>query len=442
MPRLVKESVTRTLIKMAVPMLAGSFSLSAYNLTDTWFVSRLGTTALAAMAFTFPVVLLLRFVMHGLGTGAMAVVARALGGNKHHTATRLTTHGILLIFIISCLITIAGIMTIRPIFVHLGATGEILSMTRQFMTIWYCGMPVMALQLMLGSVIIGAGNAKAASFLMVAGTLINFILDPIMIFGLIGFPRMEIQGAAIATVLSQAAVLAVAIYIIHTKHQLISFSLYSAKKIFVSWKRILSIGLPSVLSSILTPLSSAVVIAIIASFDSSAVAAFGVASRIEIFAFMIPMTVGMSLIPFVAQNYGAKRFDRIRTARKGAMIFALIFGFITAGLFFIIARPMASLFSNDPDVIRVLVKYICITCFGYGFLEVHRYAGFCMTGIHKPVSSVILNSIRVVLLLIPLSLLGARLFGLSGIFWGRLITDFLCGIIGIVWTGRVLRTMR
>ncbi len=441
MAKLVRESVSKTIITMALPMLAGTFALNAYNLTDTWFVSRLGTQALAAMSFTFPVVLFLRFVMHGLGMGTMALVAHALGGQDKDTAARLTTHGIFLTLLFSILITILGISTISLIFEALGATGKILRLTEQFMQIWYCGVPVMFVQLLLGSVIMGSGNTRAASLLMVSGTVLNCILDPIMIYGLLSFPRMELRGAALATVLSQGFVLVMALYIAHARYRLISFHPHSIHEIIASWKRILHIGIPSMLSSILTPISSAVIIAIVAWFGSSAVAACGVASRIEMFAFMIPMTVGMSLVPFVAQNYGAKRIDRISTARKGTMLFAIFFGLTTAGIFFLTVRSMANIFSDDPAVIDILVKYVCITCLGYGFLEVHRYTGFFLTGIHQPVSSVLLNIIRVVVLLIPLSLLGAKFYGLTGLFLGRLITDIFCGIIGIIWTGKVLRKM-
>ncbi|MFA5260942.1 MAG: MATE family efflux transporter [Candidatus Omnitrophota bacterium] len=442
MPKLVKDGVFITLIRMAVPMLAGTFAINAYNLTDTWFVSRLGTNSLAAMTFGFPVIMLLSFIIRGIGTGAMAVVARALGGRKQETAARLTTHAISLVLIFAGIIAAVGLVTIKSLFSRLGAGGETLAFTEQYMTIWYLGMPVMAVQIMLGDVIIGAGNTKAMSLLMVGGTIVNFIFDPIMIFGFLGFPRMGIAGAALATVLSQSTVLVATFYVLHKKHRLISFLPYSWRRIFVSWRRILFIGLPNVFSSILTPISTAVVIKLVSGFGNSAIAACGIATRIEMFAFMIPMTVGMSLVPFVAQNYGANRFDRIQAARKGTMSFALIFGFVVGGIFFAAVRPLAGLFSSDQGVIDVLVQYISVTCFGYGFLEVYRYSGFCLTGIHQPVDSAILNGIRVVVFLIPMSFAGAKFFGLKGVFWGRLITDILSGIIGIVWTKKILTNRR
>lgn len=439
MSLLVKDRVLYTVIRMAVPMLAGTFAMNAYNLTDTWFVSRLGTNALAAMSFTFPVIMLLVFIMRGLGTGAMTVVAHALGRGKQQTAARITTHAVFLSSILALCLTVAGLLTIKPLFARLGATGEVLILTQQYMWIWYCGLVIRVVQIMFADVIIGSGNTKAVSFLMVGGTVLNFILDPMMIFGLWGCPKMGMQGAALATVISEALVLVAAFYFIHKKHHLIIFVSHSRLRIISSWRRILRIGIPAILSSILTPISAAVVIKIVSGFGYAAVAAIGVASRIEMFAFMIPMTVGMSLVPFVAQNYGARRFDRIRAVQKGAMLFALIFGVIIAGVFFIIARPLGELFSSDPKVVDILVRYIYITCLGYGFMEVHRYAGFCMIGIHQPISSVFLNTIRMIILMIPLAYFGAKLFGIYGIFWGRLITDICSAVIGIIWTRKIIK---
>jgi putative MATE family efflux protein len=439
MALLVKDKISKTVLRMAIPMLAGTFAMNAYNLTDTWFVSRLGTNALAAMSFTFPVVMLLGFIMRGLGTGAMTVVAHALGRGKHQTAARITTHATFLSSILALCLTVAGLLTIKPLFTQLGATGEVLVFTQQYMWIWYFGLVIRVVQMMFADIIIGTGNTKAVSLLMVAGTVLNFILDPMMIFGLWGCPKMGIQGAAMATVISEALVLVAAFYFIHKKYQLILFVSHSRRRIVASWRRILRIGIPTTLSSILTPVSAAVVIKIVSRFGQAAVAAIGVASRIEMFAFMIPMTVGMSLVPFVAQNYGARRFDRIKAVQEGAMLFALIFGCIIAGIFLFIARPLGELFSSDPEVVNILVRYIYITCFGYGFLEVHRYAGFCMIGIHRPISSAFLNTIRVIVLMIPLAYFGAKLFGISGIFWGRLITDICSAAIGIVWAGKILK---
>jgi Na+-driven multidrug efflux pump len=243
---------------------------------------------------------------------------------------------------------------------------------------------------------------------------------------------MGIRGAALATIISEGIVMVSAFFLLLRRYRLLSFARATASSILSSWERILRIGVPSILSSVLNPLSSGVVTRLVAGFGVAAVAAFGVAGRIEMFAFMIPMTVGMSLLPFIAQNFGAGRMDRVRIVYRGATAFAFGFGLAIALAFTFAARLLAGFFTTDPEVTGVLVRYIRITCFGYGMLEVHRYATFCMTGIHKPMISTALNALRLIVLLVPLAYLGARIVGLAGMFWARLATDVLAGATGVI----------
>jgi Na+-driven multidrug efflux pump len=273
---------------------------------------------------------------------------------------------------------------------------------------------------------------------MVASTLFNVFFDLGFIFGHFGLPRMGIAGAALATIISQAIALASALFLLNHKIRLMVFSAATVKEILTTWLKTLKFGLPGALGLMLNPLAAGIITKLVAGYGNAAVAASGVAGRIEMFAFMIPMTVGMSLMPFIAQNYGAGRMDRIRAARKGTMLFAALYGIFIALLFVIFAGPMARLFSDEKAVIDVLKAYIYITCAGYGMLEVHRYSGFCMTGTHEPLRASFLNIIRIGILLVPLSLLGGALFQLNGIFLGRLLTDLTAGSIGNWWSARML----
>jgi putative MATE family efflux protein len=302
MSKLVTNNVLGTMVKMAIPMLAGTFAMNMYNLTNAYFVSRLGTDPLAAISFTFPVIMLLMFLTRGLGTGAMTLVAHAIGGKETKTASTLTSHAILLSIVFAIIMSIIGILTMKPLFSRLGATGEVLDLTVQYMQIWYLGAVIMVVQMTTSDILIGTGNTKAISFLMVGGTIINVFLDIGLIFGKFGMPRMGIVGAAVATLISQAISLSGAIYILNHRMKLIDFSALKAGSVFKSWGKILHFGVPGALGMILTPISSMVITKMVAEYGNAAVAASGVATRIEMFAFMIPMTVGMSLIPFVAQK--------------------------------------------------------------------------------------------------------------------------------------------
>ncbi len=419
-------------------MLAGMFALTMYQLANAWFVSRLGTEALAAISFTFPAVMFLMLVTRGLGSGAMTLVAHAIGEKDHRKAATLTTHTLIFSVFFATFISIAGLLTIRPVFSGLGASGEILGMTASYMKVFYLGAIVMVFHLIASDIIISTGNTKAVSALMLGSLFLYIFLDMGLIFGRFGMPQMGIAGAALATLLSEAAAMLIAFFILVKKAKLIAFDTLLPGQIVRSWGKILTFAIPGALGMVLTPISSAVITRLIAGYGNAAVAAMGVASRVEMFAFMIPATVGVPLIPFIAQNYGAKRIDRIKKARKGAMTFAILYGIFIGLLLIVFARPIAGIFSTETAVMKVLCSYMYITSMGYGMMEVHRYAGFTMTGTHKPMRATMLNVFRVVILLIPFSVTGSVLFGLEGIFWGRLLTDITAGMVGIWWSGRVL----
>jgi putative MATE family efflux protein len=434
---LVQQSVKRTLFTMAFPMLAGTFAMNAYSLTDTWFVSRLGTLPLAAMGFTFPVVMLMTCVARGIGIGVTTLVSHAIGRHDHGDAARLVTHGVVLTLGVTVVMSVGGYLSIGPVFRRLGADARTLPMIGDYMRTWYLGALSMALPMLGNGILLSAGDSRAASRFMILGTMLNAILDPIMIFGYLGCPAMGIRGAALATVIAQGVSTAWLLQLLYKKHRLLVFERWGLGDYQASFRRIIGFAVPSVLSMILMPVSAAVITWILSGFGNEAVAACGAAARIEMFAFVIPMALGISLIPFVSQNHGAGRLDRIREAQAASTRFALLYGGVVGVVFFLGAPWLASAFSNDPTVIGILVSYIRIICFGYGMMEVHRYCTFFLTGLHRPASSTLLNAIRVLAFLIPLSCLGARLWGVRGVFVGRLVTDLAVGGIGLVWVTRI-----
>lgn len=431
---LVRGGVTRTLFSMALPMLAGTFAMNAYSLTDAWFIAQLGTHPLAAMGFIFPVVMLLTCVARGIGSGVTTLVSYAVGRQDHPDAAKLLTHGMVLTLGITVLMSVAGYILIVPVFTKLGADAKTLPLISDYMRIWYIGSISMTLPMVGSGVLISMGDSKAASWLMILGTVINALLNPIMIFGHLGCPAMGIAGSALATVVAQTISTIWLVHLLWRKYHLIAWQ----RGVGDSMRRIIVFAVPSILSMVLMPISATVITKILSGFGNEAVAASGTATRIESFAFMVPMALGISLTPFVSQNFGANCMDRVRKAQKVATRFALSYGGLVTVVFFIGARWLASIFTADPKVTETLVLYIRIISFGYGMMEVHRYCGFFLTGMQKPVSATVLNAIRVLVLLIPCSFLGARFWGIIGVFGGRLVTDIVVGGIGIAWVSRTL----
>lgn len=437
---LVHRSVRRTLFTMAFPMLAGTFAMNAYNLTDTYFVAQLGTLPLAAMGFTLPAVFLLTFLAAGVGTGVTTLVSHAIGRGDHDGAAKLVSRGLTLVIIVTTLLSVTGYLTMGPLFRLLGAKGETRVLVMQYMGVWFLGSITMSIPMLGNGILISSGDSAAASGCMIFGTLLNVPLDWMMIFGHGGFPPMGMRGAALATIISQAASTALLFYLLG-RRRLLLFRRWPIREYLDSFARIARFAVPSILSMMLFPISAAVITFILSRLGDHAVAAAGAAGRIESFAFIVPMALGMSLTPFVSQNFGAGRTDRIREALGLATRFAVVYGVAIAAAFFIAAPGLAAIFTDDPKVHEVLVAYIRIISFGYGMMEVHRYCGFFMTGLHRPVNTTLLNGLRVIVFLIPLSALGAHFGGYRGVFFGRLATDLIVGAVALVWVSRVVRSL-
>lgn len=430
-----------TLVRMAVPMLGGTFAMNAFNLADTWFVAKLGTVPLAAMGFSFPVVMVLITLSLGLGMGATTVVSHAYGAGDQELAKRLTTHAILLSLIVVVVVSIVGLATIEPVFRMLGAGPEVMPDIRGYMQVWYLGVVFLVIPMVVNNIIRATGDTVRPSLVMALTSGLNLVLDPIFIFGFLFVPAMGIKGAALATVLSRSISCVAALWFLIGKYDLVTFERLRWGNVWRSWKSILRIGLPSCVTNILMPVAGGIITYLLAQHGPAAVAAAGVAGRLEMFAFMVPMALGISLVPFVGQNFGAGRLDRVKEGIFYGNTFAFSYGIFIAAIFWIFAPQLGGLFSDDGEVVAILTEYLRIVPLGYGLLEIQRYSGFLMNGVNKPMQSMVLNGLRILVLLIPLALIGNRAFGLFGIFWARLITDVISGLVGVVWSLAILRRL-
>lgn len=424
---------------MAWPMLAGTFAMNAYGLTDGWFVARLGTLPLAAMAFTIPVTMLMTCIAIGLGSGTTTLMSHALGRGDKNAAARIVTHGITLVIVISIGLAVLCYLFADWIFSRLGADAETMPMIHAFMNTWYLGAPFIAMPMLASGVLISSGDSATASRRMVISAVINAVLNPLFIYGYLGLPAMGIRGSALATVIAQGVCSIWILWVLHRRHHLLKFGAPVWRGALASIRHILGFGIPGMMSMLLMPMASSVMTWILSRFGTAVIAANGAAGRIEMIAFVIPMALGISLTPFISQNFGAGRIDRVNEGVKLAIRFALLYGLFAAAVFCSLAHVIAAAFSEDPAVVAVLTAYIRITAIGYGMTEVHRYCTFFLIGLQRPAQAMALDVLRVAILLAPISYIGAIVVGAYGVFWGRLIADILCGSMGMLWvahTGR------
>lgn len=433
--------VGTTMLKTACAMLAGTLAMSGYNLADTFFVGQLGGEApLAAMGFTFPVVMFVGCIFHGTGGGIMATMAHALGRNDSKQAALLVSSGLLLVSIMAVLLAAIGILSADWLFAAFGAEGETLVQVRRYMDVWYFGCFTAGLSMEGNKALIAAGKPKSASGMTILGMLVNVALDPLFIFGFGPVPGMGIRGAAIATVLSQM-VSAGTIIVILRRAELLHFRRIALPRLFEAWRAIIRYAIPGILGMLLFPIGNAVTTRITASFGDAAVAAVSAASRLEMVAFVFPMAVGITLMPMIAQNYGAKLYSRVRQCLRFAIGTAAFFLIIMGAVFIIFAPKIVVFFTPEQSVQEIMVMYLRIIPYGLFMVEIFRFSGFAFTGCGRPNTDAWLKATRVIGLHIPLSLLAMVLGNLPGLFWARLASDILSGIIALILAWRFVHRL-
>lgn len=414
-------------------MVVGLFAIVAFNLVDTFFVAQLGTRHLAAMSFTFPVVMLVVSVALGLGTGAAVVIAGAIGEGDAHRVRRLTTHALVLSVLIVALLVTVGLFTIDPLFTLMGATPDILPLVREYMTIWYLGMIFVVVPMVGNNAIRATGDMKYPSAIMVTAGVVNAVLDPFLIFGWAGLPRMGLAGAALATVFARALTFIASLAILHFREKMLDFSLWRLRSILDSSRRILYIALPTAATRVLTPLAMGVITRIAAGFGPVAVAAVGAGTRVQAFALIVIGSLSAVLVPFIGQNWGAGKFERVRLARTYANRFSLGWGVFCVAALLLSAGAIARIFSDEPDVIGNITLYLWIVPLGYGLQGVCLLTGAALNAINRPLSGALLNLVRMFALHVPLAYIGSRFFGLTGLFGGMALASVIAGAAAVPW---------
>ena len=429
--------IGRTLARMTVGMLVGHISMTIFNITDTYFVAKLGTQQLAAMSFTFPVVFFIGSLVFGLGTGASSVISRAIGQGDPYRVQRLTTHVIILSFICAVVLSMLGLLLSRPLFYMMGARGEVLEMTLIYMRIWFWGSTFMFIPMVGNAAIRATGDSTIPGIIMAISSLMNLVLDPLMIWGWGPIPPMGIAGASWATVIARVVSLAAALAILHFRKRMIAFEPLRWSQMRESWAQLLQVGLPAAATNVLMPVTMVFITRLVAGHGVAAVAAAGAGGRVDMFALMVVNSLGSVLMPFVGQNWGAGKFHRIREAHRRGQLFAMAWGLGCMVLFFAAARPIAGLFTSDAAVVDDMVLYLRILPIGYGLMGVTTLVGFGMNGINQSVRWAALNAVRLLVLILPLSFLGGRLFGLGGIFGGIVLGNMTAGALGWAWLARL-----
>lgn len=426
-------SVHRHLVKLTGYMMLGLVSVMGASLMEIIYIGRVGTDELAAIGFTFPLVMILQGISMGLGIGASSVVARTMGLGDKDKARRLITHSFVLVFILIFVFALSAYSNLRPFFQLLGATGVILNLAIDYMTLWLIGLPFFTVALVGSTLMRAMGDAVTPGYLMAVGSGLHIIIAPFFIFGLSGAPEMGLSGAAISFVLARSVSFMMYSYIMIFRDKLLHFGMAG---FVASCRDILHVGLPAIASNLIAPVSMTVITRLLAGHGSVVVAGYGVASRIESLVVIIVWALAMSISPFVGQNWGAGYFDRVKRALRLANGFAMIWGIVAYTILFFTSGFLVSLINEDPEVVNAAVSYLLIVPLTIGFMGVMANSTSSFNALGKPVPPLIISILQMLIIYLPLALLGDRFFGYIGIYIAGAVTITFVGTLSWFWVNR------
>lgn len=437
--RLTDGPVGKHLVDMTVPMLFGIFTMMMQAFADAYFIGHVGNRQLAALSFAFPILMITTSVAIGLGAGTSSVVARAIGAHDHRRAQRLATDSLLLSFLVTAVICAVGVATIGPLFRTMGAPEDMIPLIAGYMTILYSGVPFVVVGMVGMSSMRATGDTRVPGMLMVGASIANVILDPILIFGVGPIPAFELNGAAMAALISRGGICIGTMFLMHRRDQLLSFNKPRAADLRKSWVDILHVGIPAAGTNVIIPVATAVITAMIARYGPDAVAGFGVASRIESVTLVVFYAMSAVIGPFVGQNLSAGKADRIFLALRLCTLFCLGFGLLIAALLALGSTWLPGFFSDSPDVTRVAAMFLWIAPVSYGTYGMVMVMNASFNGMGKPMPAVMVSVARMAVVYVPLALVGDLLFGVAGIFGAYAIANVFTGFFAYAWAKSVIQ---
>ncbi|MFP4456756.1 MAG: MATE family efflux transporter [Clostridia bacterium] len=425
---LTKGSIKQHFVRLVIPTIGGMLAFTIFNLTDTYFVSKLGTDSLAAMGFTFPIVMIVGSISSGMSIGSASVLSRAVGRKDEQMMKRTATDGIVLSIISVVIMSLIGLLTMDRVFTILGANEVTLPLVKEYMTIYYISIIAVVMPPVSDSAMRAVGDMVRPFIVMTTCALTNIILDPIFIFGWFGFPTMGIKGAALATAISRSIGMVATLSFLHFHHGLLDLKPVKIKTMIKSWKKILHVGVPGAVIRLFPQILRSILTALAATVGGTvAVAAIAVGTRVESFATVISGAVGTTIVPMTGQNFGADKFTRVEEVRIVKNLIAIFYGLFTFIVALFFAKPLISIFSNNPEVIKLATIYLRIILFASIGLNLYNWTGQELNAIGKPKWSLIINGIGTFVILVPSVYIGSMINGFVGMLLGLCFGQLILG---------------
>jgi len=425
--------VNRLLISMSLPMMISMLVQALYNVVDSIFVSRINENALTAVSLAFPLQSLMIALATGTGVGMNALLSKSLGEKNFKKADKVAINGVFLAVVSYAVFLLVGLLAVKPFYASQTTDQQILTYGYQYLTIVCCCSFGIYSQFVFERMLQSTGKTFYTMITQTTGAVINIILDPILIFGYFGMPKMGVAGAAVATVIGQI-IAAVFAFVINQKK---NTEIHLAFKGFKPDKKIIgqiyAVGVPSIIMQAIGSVMTYGMNRILMVFTSTAAAVFGVYFKLQSFIFMPVFGLNNGMVPIIAYNYGAAKKDRLMKTMKLSIIYAvsimliglLVFQFFPAQLFMLFDASETMLAIGVPALRTISLSFL--------------FAGFCIVcgsvfqALGNGVYSMMVSIARQLIVLLPVAYLLSRLGNVDYVWWAFPIAEIISLVMTLVF---------
>lgn len=433
--------VNKLIFNMSLPMMISMLVQACYNIVDSIFVAKLSEDALTAVSLAFPLQTLVIAVGAGTGVGVNALLSKSLGEKNYKMVNDSAANGGFLYVLSYLLFLVLGFTAVRPFYASQlkGSSPVILEIGVQYLSIVMIFSFGIFLQFFFERLLTSTGKTVFSMISQLTGALINIILDPILIFGLFGLPKLGVAGAAIATVIGQCAAGVVAL-VCHLKFN---------HEVKVSWKGfrpnatiigiIYMVGVPSIIMQSIGSIMTYCMNKILINFSSTAAAVFGVYFKLQSFFFMPVFGLNNGITPIIAYNYGAQQRKRMVKTIKFSMGVAFILMLIGFAAFELIPQALLAMFDASEDMLAIGCQALRIIALHFLIAWFCIIAGTVFQALGKAVYSMIVSIMRQLVVLVPAAYILAKFGGLEAVWWAFPIAELMSFVVSTICLVNIYR---
>ena len=417
--------IPKLLISMALPMMIAMLVQALYNVVDSIFVSQLGENALTAVSLAFPIQNLMIAVATGTGVGVNALLSKSLGEKNFPLVNKAAINAVFLYVCSYLLFLVFGLTGVRFFFTSQTDAAEIVEYGVDYLQICCIASFGLFLQICFERLLQSTGKTFHTMLVQGVGAVMNIILDPIFIFGLLGMPRMEVAGAALATVLGQIGGMLVGLFFNLAKNPEIHLSLRGFRPDWQTIKRIYAVGVPSIVMASISSVMTFGVNKILLAFSSTATAAFGVYFKLQSFIFMPVFGLNNGMVPIISYNYGARNKARIIHTIKLSIAYAVLIMVVGFGIFQLFPDKLLAMFNASPELLAIGVPSLRIISVSFLFAGFCIVAGSVFQSMGNGVHSLIVSVARQLVVLLPVAFLLSLTGRLEAVWWAFPIAELV-----------------